>query len=540
MPNSPESVGPAPNDPFGVLPLQRAFSHFFKTLSSSALQDSSGDYVVDGIAAGVALSQATQSLFNELHAVQSTIRNAFATPAQMPKAISVEESDGDGVWTPVPESEIVVSTVLIGGLGADAVLMAGVDAAARVVSFPPEKWNAMNAANPGDDHQRWHHGDRIDSRALSTLRVAERFLNEAVARLVSPQWGESDPPSGRMHQADQLIAAMSRAISLASELYKAQQRLENLHKDGTLPREICTLNYSAHAESPGPEGNIEDEVTLEEWTHLPKQPWMKHVVTTIRAVRHFRTAVDEAQRLLPTVASLVDDPRDPPVSGWRAMATGELRRLRGSILVGSSPDLFPSDMPKIGVGVLESLSEAVAAVRARMQKLISVREATSLVGSSEPDKEIASPPENAHQKELKNEPGTTKHAQPRGLWKPAGWFRMAIAKFGGGAKFDTDELIRAVQAGEIPADAVRGGAGKHRKYDVEKLCMFGPCVIFKTHLRKAIESGFNPSRVEPKQPKSTAGGGNKSEPDQKPSGKAKATNMLAPTSPNGASSSEIR
>ena len=103
------------------------------------------------------------------------------------------ESDSlDGPWTPIPASAIKGATMGIGGGGADAVLLAAVESAERVAASPIEKWNAMQAAQPGANHQRFHAGDVVSAADLAALRSAATLLRMAGVGRVIESLGAPD------------------------------------------------------------------------------------------------------------------------------------------------------------------------------------------------------------------------------------------------------------------------------------------------------------------------------------------------------------
>jgi len=134
---------------------------------------------VDGIAHAVALSEAAEALSREIATVEHRlfVRHGRTMTAHQPGVAMLESDSLDGPWTPIPPDAIVVQEMGVGGDGADAVVWAAMDSARRVVAFPVDKLNALQAARPGARHDRFHAGDVVTLAELETLASAARLLS---------------------------------------------------------------------------------------------------------------------------------------------------------------------------------------------------------------------------------------------------------------------------------------------------------------------------------------------------------------------------
>lgn len=158
--------------------LLSAFDRFYKTLDAATVPTEGGGRRVDGVAHAVALSEATNALYGELAATDRRLIQQHGQPiGEYPAGLVLMESDSPGgPWTPVPADEIRMATMGIGGNGADAALMAALESARKVAGFPIDKWNAMQAARPGANHQRFHAGDVVSANDLAKLESAAKLL----------------------------------------------------------------------------------------------------------------------------------------------------------------------------------------------------------------------------------------------------------------------------------------------------------------------------------------------------------------------------
>ena len=171
--------------------LRSAFDRFDETLDATTVPaEGGGGRVVGGIPHAVALSEATDALYGELGATYGRLIQQHGQPiADYYAGIVPKESDSlDGPW-PGP-GEVCVVRMGIGGNGADAMLLAALENANKVAAFPIGKWNEMQAARPGANHQRFHAGEVVSAADLSVLESAAKMLRMAA---VSKQSG---PPKG--------------------------------------------------------------------------------------------------------------------------------------------------------------------------------------------------------------------------------------------------------------------------------------------------------------------------------------------------------
>lgn len=162
----------------GLAELEAAFDRYYKTLDAATVSAADGGRIVAGPFHAVALSEATDALYRELAAAYQRVILEHGQPiAEYPLGMMPMESDSpDGPWTPIPASDVRTMTVSIGGDGADALLLAALASMTGGAAFPNGKWNAMQAARPGANHQRYHAGDVVSAKDLAALESAAKLL----------------------------------------------------------------------------------------------------------------------------------------------------------------------------------------------------------------------------------------------------------------------------------------------------------------------------------------------------------------------------
>ncbi|MCE9592335.1 MAG: hypothetical protein K8S99_17660 [Planctomycetes bacterium] len=158
--------------------LVAAFDRFYKTLDATTVPEGGGGRRIVGIAHAVALSEATGALFSELALAERRLIEVCGTPLKsLPAGIGVNGRDTpDEPWTPIPEASMGITITPIGGVGADAVLLAAIEGASKIAGFPWSQWNAMQSQNPGGNHQRWHANDVITAESVEVLNSVSRLL----------------------------------------------------------------------------------------------------------------------------------------------------------------------------------------------------------------------------------------------------------------------------------------------------------------------------------------------------------------------------
>lgn len=157
----------------GLESLRSTLDRFREVLDLTTVPADGGGRRVAGIAHAVALSEAASALTNELGATHLRLwtwrGKTHGTPA-------------DGV---------AMANMGIGGPdGADAMLAAALESVNAVVAFPIDRWNAMQAARPGANHQRFRLGDVFSAADLAALDAAAKLL-----RLRTPPGGAPPGPS---------------------------------------------------------------------------------------------------------------------------------------------------------------------------------------------------------------------------------------------------------------------------------------------------------------------------------------------------------
>jgi hypothetical protein len=192
--------------------LLSAFDRFYNALYATTVPAEGGRRSVDGIPHAVALSEATDALYRELFATQMRLVK------QHGRGVAPMESESpDG-----PPSAIKIAAMGIGGSGADAVLLAALDSAAKVVAFPIAKWNAMEAARPGANHHRFHAGDVVSADDLAKLASAAKLLCMKAPAPAVPAGGASN---GQLPQDDgQYLPATCFPKGMAARLRMAAQK----------------------------------------------------------------------------------------------------------------------------------------------------------------------------------------------------------------------------------------------------------------------------------------------------------------------------
>lgn len=157
--------------------LRSTFERFFATLDATTVPDAGGGRRLGGWPHAIALSEASSALHTELRDALEVLCREYGHSAPTPPQIRIEESDSpDGPWTAVPESEVRWTAIPVGGNDADALLVAALHSAFRVVAFPTGKWNELQARRPGGPHQRWHVGEIVSSENLAILEAAGKML----------------------------------------------------------------------------------------------------------------------------------------------------------------------------------------------------------------------------------------------------------------------------------------------------------------------------------------------------------------------------
>lgn len=160
-----------------IAPLLEAFVRFHATLDAVTVPAKDGSRTVGGVAEAVGLSEAATELGERIGHSMTALFNQHGSPVSEIGNAKLQESDSpSGPWSEVPSDEVPMKSMPIGVKGADAILLAALSRAMDVVAFPLPKWNAMQAARPGADHQRFHAGEVISSKQLASLESAVKML----------------------------------------------------------------------------------------------------------------------------------------------------------------------------------------------------------------------------------------------------------------------------------------------------------------------------------------------------------------------------
>ena len=150
--------------------------HLRRLIEAGTVPDANGRKIRNGLDAQ-ALSLATDDLFSAMSdALQQTIRDA-PTVHGFPGGTCIREADSsNGPFAPIPAESVKIRTVTIGRNGASPVFLMAFLRMIESVGFTTDRWNAMQAARPGHNHQRFRADDIIPDEIFDLLRQAEKLL----------------------------------------------------------------------------------------------------------------------------------------------------------------------------------------------------------------------------------------------------------------------------------------------------------------------------------------------------------------------------
>lgn len=210
--------------------LLSAFDRFCKTLDATTVPADGGGRAVGGISHAVALSEATDALNGELYATMRRLFQQHGRPgAEYSPGVALMESDSpDGHWTPIPAGEVNTATMGIGGDGADATLLAALESATMVAAFPIDKWNAMQAIRPGENHRRFSKGEVVSSADLAVLESAKKLLHLKA----SDVGGAVDPGAGEFLPAARFKKRIAKLLRKAASPNRKTKKVAKRTIDG--------------------------------------------------------------------------------------------------------------------------------------------------------------------------------------------------------------------------------------------------------------------------------------------------------------------
>jgi hypothetical protein len=163
-------------DAFGAL--RATFDRFERLLEANTVPSPPNGRRIIGIPHAVSLSEAAAALQIALVAAGNRLMADHGTPSRLPPGLRIMGSDSpDGPWEEIPPDGVHVTFASLGKHGIDATFAAALQSATEVVAFPIDKWNHMQAARPGGEHQRWHPGEIITCDELELLASARRLLD---------------------------------------------------------------------------------------------------------------------------------------------------------------------------------------------------------------------------------------------------------------------------------------------------------------------------------------------------------------------------
>ena len=138
-----------------------------------------------------ALSQAADDLYAAAFRAQRRVFSEGRLTPGLPHGMRLEGSDSpDGPFTPVPAETLETRTLAIVKGGASPTLLAALLRVTESTGFEADRWNAMQAARPGHDHERFRAGDVIPHEYLDLLRQAEELLR--LEEESNPGWDAAD------------------------------------------------------------------------------------------------------------------------------------------------------------------------------------------------------------------------------------------------------------------------------------------------------------------------------------------------------------
>lgn len=229
--------------------LKRSIEQFRARLRVLTIAHDAGARRVDGIVGAMALNEATDELMRQVAAAHASISGFHGRPGKgEPPAVLMESDALGGPFTPVPSREVAWSVVPIGGDGAPALVLAALDGIGVAAGFPLEKWNALQAANPGANHRRWRVGDVIDSETIDRIDNALGALELALpgasaqdtidARRVEPKPIPSNPPALSLDLAARVVRFKGKEVTLPNREATILERLIKTNGNWVSGREL--------------------------------------------------------------------------------------------------------------------------------------------------------------------------------------------------------------------------------------------------------------------------------------------------------------
>lgn len=108
-----------------------------------------------------------------------------------------------------------------------------------------------------------------------------------------------------------------------------------------------------------------DPLRLDRFSALERKPRQNAITATLE----LRRAIDNAIVAVAAASPHMDSQHESVDRRWTTRTIGQLRLLRGAILKGHSPDIFPSALPMIRVGVPATLREKADTIRTCMEEV---------------------------------------------------------------------------------------------------------------------------------------------------------------------------
>jgi hypothetical protein len=225
-----------------------------------------------------------------------------------------------------------------------------------------------------------HEGDVLD-------RPDPEATNWNEAGLVRP-WVKSEPRSW-LERSDDAASALRDVHRTTDEVARCVEVLEAAYAGEEGPLNPAYFYVGCHTHGQRILLNGEDN---------PGVPWKEQPPRrrAMDATLAFRVAIDDAIPKVEALSPELDSPSESYDRRWSARVIGDLRALRGAVLRGHVPDLFPSALPMPRAGVPSALREGLRPIMNAIELVktarVAKRTAPSLTKASEP---VPSPPVGA-------------------------------------------------------------------------------------------------------------------------------------------------
>ncbi len=174
------------------LSLRQAVSQYVQALVAATVPSPQGRLIPD-VYGALLLSRAADELYRAIAEAHDEMSLQMVPATGLPSILRLEHSDSpDGPWEPIPNEAVRVRAMSI-RKGDPPVAAFGASMRASLASgFPANLWNALQAAKPGGDHNRYRPGDLVSQQDFELAASAERLLALVSKDGSSPMAGPSD------------------------------------------------------------------------------------------------------------------------------------------------------------------------------------------------------------------------------------------------------------------------------------------------------------------------------------------------------------